>query len=123
MNLHGIVSGAIGAVNPFITVQLKRSDGFTQSSDFKQVPSYASPVNVLVQKQELTYKELVQVSSLNIEGVLTTVYLNGVVKPIDRASQTGGDLFIVNGQTWLVVAIAEQWNDWCKAILCLQGAS
>jgi hypothetical protein len=120
MNLHGIVSGAIGAVNPFITVQLKRSTGFTKSADFKQVPGYADPVSVQVQKQELTYKDLQQVNALNIQGVFTTVYLNGVVKGVDRATQTGGDMFVIDGQEWLVVAIAEQWNDWCKAILCLQ---
>lgn len=123
MNLHGIVASAVGAVNPPITVQLKRATGFTQSADFKQVPSYADPVDVQVQKQELSYKDLQQVDSLNIQGVFTTVYLNGIVKGVDRASQTGGDVFIINGQEWLVVAIAEQWNDWCKAILCLQVAA
>lgn len=120
MNLHGIVSGAIGTVNPPITAQVSQSTGFSAGSNFKQVPAYAAPVTLVIQKQELSFKDLQHVDALNIQGELCSVYLNGAIFGIDRGTAKGGDKFMFNGQTWLVVAVPEQWPDWCRVILCLQ---
>lgn len=119
MNLHGIVSGAVGAVNPFIEAQVYRSTGYT-SVDFKQTPAYAAPVPLLIQKQELSFKDLQHVDGLNLQGVFCSVYLNGAIYGVDRGTAKGGDKFLFDGQTWLVVAVPEQWPDWCRVILCLQ---
>jgi hypothetical protein len=34
--------------------------------------------------------------------------------------QKGGDLFIIDGQTWLVIEPLELWPDWCRLLVCLQ---
>ena len=120
MNLHGIVSGAIGTVNPPIAAQVSQASGYTTSPSGKQVPSYADPVSVTIQKQELSYKDLQHVDGLNIQGELCSIYLNGQIYGVDRGTAKGGDKFVFNGQTWLVVAVPEQWPDWCRVILCLQ---
>lgn len=123
MNLHSIASGAIGTVNPPIEVQAYQSNGYTTTPAGKQVPSYAAPVPLTVQKQEVSFKDLQHVDGLNLQGQLCSVYLNGQIYGIERGTAKGGDKFVFNGQTWLVVAIPEQWPDWCRVILCLQVVS
>ena len=122
MNLHGIVSGAIGTVNPLIAAQVSQATGYTTSASGKQVPTYAAAVPVTIQKQELSFKDLQHVDGLNIQGELCSVYLNGQIYGVDRGTAKGGDKFVFNSQTWLVVAVPEQWPDWCRVILCLQVA-
>ena len=43
MDLHRIVSGAIGAVNPHVPIAIRFSTGWTREADGKRVPSYATP--------------------------------------------------------------------------------
>lgn len=120
MDLHGIVSGAIGTVNTFISAQVYQSTGYTTTGDGSRVPSYAAPVSVSIQKQELSFKDLQHVDGLNLQGIFCSVYLSGDIYGVDRGTAGGGDKFIFNGQTWLVVSVVEQWPDWCRVILCLQ---
>ena len=120
MNLHGIVSGAIGTVNPFIPAQAYQSSGYTTAADGSRVSSYATAVPLSIQKQELSFKDLQHVDGLNLQGIMCSVYLTGQIYGVDRGTAGGGDKFTFNGQTWLVVSVVEQWPDWCRVILCLQ---
>lgn len=120
MNLHGIVSGAIGSVNPFIDAVVKRSSGYTTLPSGKRTPNYLADLNITVQKQALTGKDLKQLDGLNIQGVVEKVYVNGNFEGIFRALGKGGDLFIMNGQTYLVLAVLERWPDWCSVGLGMQ---
>lgn len=121
MNLHGIAAGAIGAVNPFVPAMYYASTGSTTNPDGSRDPGYAAPQPIPggVQKQELSYKDLQHVDGLNLQGILCSVYLSGQAFGVTRGSK-GGDKFVIAGQTWLVVAVPEQWPDWCKVILNLQ---
>lgn len=120
MDLHGIVSGAISAVNPFIAAQVYQSTGASTGPDGSLTPGYAEPVLLSIQKQELSFKDLQHVDSLGLQGIFCTVYLEGQIFGVDRGSAKGGDKFEFNSQVWMVVAIPEQWPDWCRVILCLQ---
>lgn len=46
MNLHQIVSGVIGSVNPNLPVTVQISTGYTIAADFSQVPQYATPGSI-----------------------------------------------------------------------------
>lgn len=120
MNLHGLAGRAIGVVNPPISAQVSQSTGYTTAANGDQAPAYAAPITLTVQKQELSFKDLQHVDGLNIQGELCSVYLSGQIYGIDRGTAKGGDLFVFGGATWLVVAIPEQWPDWCRVILCKQ---
>jgi hypothetical protein len=122
MNLHGIASGAIGTVNPFIPAEVYQSNGYTTTGSGKQVPAFLPPVPLSIQKQELSFKDLQHVDGLNIQGEMCSVYLNGHIYGIERGTAKGGDAFVFDNQVWLVVAIPEQWPDWCRVILCRQLA-
>lgn len=121
MNIHGIASGAIGAVNPHVLVTVRRSLGtYTTAPDGKRTPAYETMPNVSAQVQPLSPGDVKHLDNLNIQGVLRKVYFYGEVAGVIRASQEGGDLVIMDGKNWLAVHPFEQWPDWCAVALCLQ---
>ena len=117
MNLHQIASGAISSVNPFIPMVFSINTGFTQSADYKRVPTFTT-VTKSGQFQNLSAKELEQLNGLNLEGDLGAIYVNGEFDGVVRGLGKGGDKVTFNGKTWLVVQVLEQWPDWCKIAIC-----
>lgn len=120
MNLHGIVSGAIGSINPHISAQILKSTGYGTNPDGTRGPTYAAPIDVMIQRQELTQADLKQVENLNLQGVLAAIYVDGSWYGVNRPDGQGGDLIRFGSQEWLVVAVSEMWPDWTKVIACLQ---
>lgn len=123
MNLHGIASGIVGAVNPPVPIVIKVSTGYTTAADGSRAPSYAAPVTVLGQVQALSYQDLAQMDGLNIQGEKRAVYINGRVDGLIREENKGGDIVTFNGHTWLVVLVLEYWPDWCKFAITRQDGS
>lgn len=123
MNLHSIVSGAIGAVNPLTTISIQRSTGSTTLPTGKRMPTYAAPVSVLAQVQSLTADDLRQVDGLNLQGEMRAVYINGRSDGIIREDRLGGDLVTWNGTLWLNSHVLEYWPDWCKFVITRQIGS
>lgn len=120
MNLHGIAAPMIGIVNPFVTAQLLASTGYATNPDGSTTPNYAAPVSIQVQAQELNFKELEHANNLNLQGILKSIYCPGTVRGVNRLAGTGGDKIVIAGDTYLVVAVSEQWPDWCRVIGQLQ---
>jgi hypothetical protein len=121
MNLHGIVSGAIGAINPNITnATVNYSNGYTIAAGGKQIPAYTTVTGVKIQVQALTGKEILQTQGLNLQGVVRAIYLYGDTQGAVRVSSKGGDLILFNGQTWLTATVLETWPDWSKVAATLQ---
>ena len=150
MNLHGIVSGAISAVNPLIFATLFVSTGYTTGGDGTQISTYSessqtinsvitiqtgqpltdgynqainvlvTSFNVLIQVQQLSAHELSQRDMLNLQSNVRRVYLNGDWNGIVRPDSKGGDKMTFNGQNWLIVAVPEQFPDWTQVIVCRQ---
>jgi len=127
--MHGLVRGAINAVNPDIPVTYLASTGNNVATGGKQTPTYAAPVSLTGQVQPLTTGDLRHFDFLNSQGVHRAVYLYGDIYAIVRSAQKGGDLlkFAMDShssvQTWLVVAVDESWSpngDWCRVIATLQ---
>lgn len=121
MNLHGIVSAAIGSVNPFTPAVLRQSTGYTTAPDGTQVPSYTD-TPLMVQVQAFSTDELRQLDGLNIQGNSTSIYVGGNWNGIIRTERQGGDLVVMKGQTWLVVKVLEDWPDWTRLAIVLQTA-
>lgn len=124
MNLHGIVAGAVDAVNPRIEISIQVSTGNTIIPGGKRVPTYAPAVTVRGQVQPLQYTDIQMLDALNIQGTRRAIYITGRVDGLIRSENKGGDLITiaegVNAGVWLVAVIAEQWPDWCKALCTLQ---
>ena len=128
MNMHGIVAGAVGAINPLITASVQISTGYSTSSDGNQVPSYATPVNYQVQVQALAFKDIQQLDALNIQGERRAVYVPAQLAGVIRVDQKGGDLLTFAeypggpSHTWLVAVVLETWPDWVKVAVTLQDS-
>lgn len=125
MNLHGIAGPIIAAVNPTISADFQRSTGSTTLASGKQVPTYADAVCVPAQVQALTYRDLLQLEGLNIEGSRVAIYLYGEANNVVRVTQKGGDLITIrsgaNRGVYLTAQVLEQWPDWCKVAATLQN--
>ena len=119
MNLHGIASAAISAVNPMIPVAIKSSTGYTTGADGTQAPTYTT-ITATGQRQALSGGDIVRMNSLNIQGVSEKLYLTGNYEGIFRVLGKGGDLISFGGQTYLVTTVLERWPDWCCLGLTLQ---
>jgi hypothetical protein len=119
MNLHSLVSGAIGTVNPFIPVVIKQSTGYTTNPDGTQVPAY-TVINTTGQQQALSGGDIYRLNSLNVQGVTTKMYLSGNWEGVFRVLGRGGDLLAFGGRTYLVAAVLERWPDWSCVALIMQ---
>lgn len=128
MNLHGIVSGNIGAVNPLLPASVQISTGYSTAADGTRTPQYAAPVTAQAQIQALTFRDLQQISGLNLNGQRRAIYLGGELDATVRAKMKGGDLITLANNdpsdgVYLVALVLEQWPDWCKVAATLQNNS
>jgi hypothetical protein len=127
VNLHGLVSTAIGVVNPFLNVTVDASTGYTTNPDGSRVPTY-STLTFSVQVQALTYTDLIQLDGLGIQGVRRAIYTNGAIAGAIRIDKKGGDILVFpsgalpEGNNWLAAYVLEQWADWCKIVITLQAS-
>lgn len=130
MNLHAIAFANTRAVNPQQTLIVQVSTGNATNADGTRTPTYAAPVTVLGDVQALTYKDIQQISGLNLNGTRRAIYLNGEVDGLVRVENKGGDLITDQyGNVWLVALVLEQWSDvgpvpsWVKCAVTLQNGS
>ena len=126
MNLHNIVSGAIGAINPNVSASWQQSSGQTQGSDYGPNPTYYPAVTVSVQMQALTFRDLMMLDGINLNGEARAMYVNGDVVGVRRPDARGGDLFtLADGSVWLVTHVLENFNTtagWTKVAVVRQMA-
>lgn len=120
MNLHSIVRGVVGAVNPYVEAQIYRSTGPTKNADYSTSAGYAEPVTMKVQKQAVSQADLRHMDNLNIQGDMVSIWTDGNWCGMSRTKQTGGDKFVIGDEVWLVVAVPEIWPDWTRVIVCRQ---
>jgi hypothetical protein len=123
MDLRGIANTVSDTVNPNISVTVKASTGYTIGSGLKQVPSYAAPVTGFAQVQALTAADLRHLDGLNIQGATKSIILRGELNAIVRVNSQGGDIVIIGTQTWLTVAVLEQWPLWSRCAIQLQDVN
>jgi len=128
MNLNQIANGVITAVSPNIQISVQVNTSNAISPDGTRVPSYALPVQVPGQVQPLSFRDITQADSMNLQGTRKAIYINGFVDGLSRPFNKGGDLITVlegpDAGLYLVAQIEETWiNGWCKALCTLQNNS
>lgn len=120
MNLRQIANNAITSINPNISAILKKYASETIGPGRKPVPSYLPDQNVTIQLQPISRGDMQHVDGLNIQGLAKVIYVNGNYFSVQREMEQGGDIFVINGEQWLVVEPVELWPDWCRLIAVLQ---
>ena len=123
MDLRGIANAATDTVNPNISVTVQASAGYTIGAGLKQIPAYAAPVTGFAQVQALTAADLRHLDGLNIQGATRSIILRGELNAVVRTNSQGGDLVTIGSDTWLTVAVLEQWPLWTRAAIQLQVAA
>jgi hypothetical protein len=126
MNLHGIVSPCVAAVNPMTLCMVQTSTGYTTNAAYQQVPQYATFGQVPCQIQPLSGDDLKMLDGLNLEGTHKSVHVNGQFFGANRPEIKGGDLFTLPDLTvWLVVKVLEAWDvsGWCHLAITQQNGS
>lgn len=125
LNLHAVASEVISELNSPVTAQYYASTGNTENPDGTITPTYAAAQPLVTQIQELTQRDLRHAERLNLQGQLAGVWVNGALAGVIRGSQQGGDKIVINGVTWLVVAVPEGWSGpgWTHAIVQRQVGS
>lgn len=125
MNLNAVAAGLTRAVNPPVDAILWIGTGeYETSPDGSRTPKWAAQFPVTIDFQETTSKDMKQLDGLNIQGNTAVAYVNGALNAINRVRRKGGDMvtLIGTGENHLIVAVLEQWGEWCKVALTLQLA-
>lgn len=127
MNLHGVVRGAITSVNPDVLGTWRESTGSTVNpADGRPIPTYTDHVDVPLQVQALSGRDIKRLNYLSIQGVRRSVYMYGNVQGLSRPDAKGGDLLLFpentggTPKTWLISIVFETWPDWCRVGVALQ---
>lgn len=124
MNLHGIVAGAVGAINPLVVVKIEVSTGNTPGDDGIPIPTYARPIYVKAQIQPLSGGDIRQLEFLNLQGEFKGIYIDGHIDGLVRSKNKGGDkITMPNGDVYLVTTDLESWPDWTKVAATLQNGA
>jgi hypothetical protein len=120
MDLRGLANTVSDTVNPNISVTVLASTGYMIGPGLKQIPTYALPVTGFAQVQALTQADLRHLDGLNIQGATQSIIVRGTLDAVMRFNSKGGDLVSIGNQTWLTVAVLEQWSLWTRAAIQLQ---
>jgi hypothetical protein len=127
VNLHGIVAPYVAAVNPLLPVVVQVSTGSTIGADGTRAPTY-STIDLVAQVQALTFRDLQQISGLNLQGTRRAIYLFGDIEGIVRSTVKGGDIITFpDSSIWLVAMCLENWGAdgtsdvWTKVVATLQN--
>lgn len=120
MNLRQIANRATASINPNIPAIVRRYSGYTVGPGRTRIPTYEPDKQITIQLQPLTKGDLQHVDGLNIQGLFKSIHVNGNFYSVNREMQKGGDLFIIDGKTWLVIEPLELWPDWARLLVCLQ---
>lgn len=122
MNLHAMVRGIVGQVNPTVTAFLWKSKGYKTGVGARQIPEYLDRKEINLQVQSADGFDLTHIDFTNIQGERKVVYADNQLYGIDRERNLGGDLLEFYGRKWLVVKRLEGWegSDWCRVLVVAQ---
>jgi hypothetical protein len=120
MDLRSIANAVSDTVNENVSVTVSPSTGYAIGAGLKQVPAYGTPVTGFAQVQALTAADLRHLDGLNIQDATQSILLRGSLDAVVRAHSKGGDLVTIGSDTWLTVAVLEQWPLWTRAALVMQ---
>ena len=118
MNLHAIVSGAIGSVNHHETVTIYRCNGTTNNAGVVSV-TY-TPSDIIAQVQAPNAGDLRLFDNLADAKHVKKFYINASASTINRHEETAGDIIErADGSFWLIDMIRDDFSP--EGWLCVLG--
>ena len=124
MNIFGIVSPIVGAVNPRETLTIYSPVGYVTNADGTRTPNTATPVTVLANVQNADYDTLQQNGGINLSSENLVAYLPGDYTGVVRADQKDGSVIVrADSSRWLVISVSENWqfgSGWTRVLMTRQ---
>ena len=118
MNLHAIVSGAIGSVNKYELVTIYRCNGTTNTAGVVSV-TY-TPSDIMAQVQAPNAGDLKLFDNLADAKHVKKFYVNASAHTINRHEETAGDIIErADGSYWLIDMIRDDFSP--EGWLCVLG--
>ena len=118
MNLHAIVSGAIGSVNHHEIVTIYRCTGLTNTAGVMHV-TY-TPSDIMAQVQAPNAGDLKLFDNLADARHVKKFYINASAHTINRHEETAGDIIErADGSYWLIDMIRDDFSP--EGWLCVLG--
>ena len=118
MNLHAIVSGAIGSVNHHEMVTIYRCTGTTNTAGVMHV-TY-TPSDIMAQVQAPNAGDLKLFDNLADARHVKKFYINASAATINRHEETAGDIIErADGSYWLIDMIRDDFSP--EGWLCVLG--
>lgn len=118
MNLHAIVSGAIGSVNKHELVTIYRCNGTTNNAGVVSV-TY-TPQDILAQVQAPNAGDLKLFDNLADAKHVKKFYINASAHTINRHEETAGDIIErADGSYWLIDMMRDDFSP--EGWLCVLG--
>ena len=118
MNLHAIVSGAIGSVNKHELVTIYRCNGTTNTAGVVSV-TY-TPSDIMAQVQAPNAGDLKLFDNLADAKHVKKFYINASAHTINRHEETAGDIIErADGSYWLIDMIRDDFSP--EGWLCVLG--
>lgn len=118
MNLHAIVSGAIGSVNHHEMVTIYRCTGTTNTAGVMHV-TY-TPSDIMAQVQAPNAGDLKLFDNLADARHVKKFYINASAATINRHEETAGDIIErADGSFWLIDMIRDDFSP--EGWLCVIG--
>lgn len=118
MNLHAIVSGAIGSVNHHEMVTIYRCTGLTNTTGVVSV-TY-TPQDIMAQVQAPNAGDLKLFDNLADAKHVKKFYINASAHTINRHEETAGDIIErADGSYWLIDMIRDDFSP--EGWLCVIG--
>lgn len=130
MNLNAIVGPYVAVINPPLVGSVVYSTGYVIGANYKRTSTSTQVDGVTFSVQALTSRQIEHVDALNIQGILRSVYFNGVLQGLNRPAGKGGDVLLIpthltaaDFDTWLVVEVSEPWDTdgWVRVVAQLQN--
>ena len=118
MNLHAIVSGAIGSVNKHEMVTIYRCTGLTNNAGVVSV-TY-TPSDIMAQVQAPNAGDLKLFDNRADAKPVKKFYINASAHTINRHEETAGDIIErADGSYWLIDMIRDDFSP--EGWLCVIG--
>lgn len=116
MNLHAIASAALGGLSPKINAELLLFISSDTDEYGKAQKQYSEPIKIQLTRQRTKPTELKHLNMVETSTEYWNFWIDGYKPKPTIRGLTGGDLIIMNGQTYVIHEVIEEFQDWCQVI-------
>lgn len=117
IDLYGMASGALNAVEPLREIQIFQSTGEEQTYGYGMRASYSNPQPILADVQSVSGQDIQFVQNIAQQGDYRVVYLQASAHAINCPLGCNGDLLFFDGTMWKITQVLEEWDNWRKVFV------